>query len=94
MRRGLPWRGHTELLAHRTGRVVAMMFYADALRVVLATVHSRWRRCRTLTRSGSRGRSSFRPPSCRVSGSAPQLAVAGLNPHAGEHGLFGGEEDG
>ena len=37
---GLPWRGHTDLLAHLTGAPrVAMMFYADALRVVLATVH-------------------------------------------------------
>ena len=54
---GLPWNGHTDLLAHLTGaRHVAMMFYSDALRVVLATVHvpladvpraltqSRWRR--------------------------------------------------
>jgi 4-hydroxythreonine-4-phosphate dehydrogenase len=37
---GLTWRGHTELLASLTGaRRFAMMFYADALRVVLATVH-------------------------------------------------------
>ena len=37
---GLPWPGHTDLLAHLTGaRRVAMMFYAEALRVVLATVH-------------------------------------------------------
>ena len=37
---GLPWRGHTDLLAHLTGAPhVAMMFYSDALRVVLATVH-------------------------------------------------------
>ena len=37
---GMPWRGHTELLAHLTGAPrVAMMFYAEALRVVLATVH-------------------------------------------------------
>ena len=37
---GLPWRGHTDLLAHLTGaRPVAMMFYAESLRVVLATVH-------------------------------------------------------
>ena len=36
----VPWRGHTELLAHLTGAPrVAMMFYADVLRVVLATVH-------------------------------------------------------
>src|SRR6476619_7194905 len=37
---GLPWRGHTDLLAHLTGaRQVAMMFYAESLRVILATVH-------------------------------------------------------
>ena len=37
---GLPWTGHTDLLAHLTGsRQVAMMFYSEALRVVLATVH-------------------------------------------------------
>src|SRR5262249_17015070 len=37
---GLPWNGHTDLLAHLTGvRTVAMMFYSDVLRVVLATVH-------------------------------------------------------
>ena len=37
---GLPWNGHTDLLAHLTGAAhVAMMFYSDALRVVLATVH-------------------------------------------------------
>ena len=36
----VPWRGHTDLLAHLTGaRRVAMMFHADALRVILATVH-------------------------------------------------------
>ena len=37
---GLEWSGHTDLLAHLTGsRHVAMMFYSEALRVVLATVH-------------------------------------------------------
>ena len=37
---GLPWNGHTDLLAHLTGAPhVAMMFHSDALRVVLATVH-------------------------------------------------------
>ena len=37
---GLPWAGHTDLLAHLTGaKQVAMMFESDALRVVLATVH-------------------------------------------------------
>src|SRR3954468_4189786 len=37
---GLPWAGHTDLLAHLTGASsVAMMFHSDVLRVVLATVH-------------------------------------------------------
>ena len=37
---GLPWRGHTELLAHLTGaKQAVMMFHSDVLRVVLATVH-------------------------------------------------------
>jgi SAM-dependent methyltransferase len=37
---GLPWTGHTDLLAHLTGAGdVAMMFYSDTLRVVLATIH-------------------------------------------------------
>src|SRR5262249_48150301 len=37
---GLEWAGHTDLLAHLTGaREVAMMFYSEPLRVVLATVH-------------------------------------------------------
>src|ERR671919_538137 len=37
---GLPWRGHTDLLAHLTGSpFVAMMFDSPKLRVVLATIH-------------------------------------------------------
>ena len=37
---GLPWSGHTDLLAHLTGASdVAMMFHSEPLRVVLATVH-------------------------------------------------------
>src|SRR5438045_5104002 len=37
---GLPWSGHTDLLAHLTGAPhVAMMFHSERLRVVLATVH-------------------------------------------------------
>src|SRR5262249_36894989 len=37
---GLPWAGHTDLLAHLTGAPhVAMMFHSDALLVVLATIH-------------------------------------------------------
>ena len=39
-RAGLPWKGHTDLLAHLTGSSrVAMMFWSEPLKVVLATVH-------------------------------------------------------
>ena len=37
---GLPWRGHTDLLAHLCGvEEAVMMFWSEAIRVVLATVH-------------------------------------------------------
>lgn len=93
---GLGWPGHTELLAELTGaRRVAMMFYAEALRVVLATVHIPLADVpRALTRArveevimlAAEELPRFGHPRAR-------LAVAGLNPHAGEHGLFGAEED-
>ena len=39
-RAGLPWKGHTDLLGHLTGSPrVAMMFWSEPLKVVLATVH-------------------------------------------------------
>ncbi|MGH9410695.1 MAG: 4-hydroxythreonine-4-phosphate dehydrogenase PdxA, partial [Vicinamibacterales bacterium] len=39
-RAGLPWKGHTDLLAHLTDAPqAAMLFHSDALRVVLATIH-------------------------------------------------------
>jgi 4-hydroxythreonine-4-phosphate dehydrogenase len=93
---GLPWRGHTELLAHLTGAPrVAMMFYAEALRVVLATVHIPLAEVsRALTREvleGVIGLAAAELP--RFGSASPRLALAGLNPHAGEHGVIGREED-
>ena len=92
---GLPWSGHTDLLAHLTGAAcVAMMFYSDELRVVLATVHVPLADVpRLLTRDVMEqtiGLASRELP--RFGIARPRLAVAGLNPHAGEHGLFGCEE--
>ena len=68
---GLPWRGHTELLAHLTGAPsVAMMFHAEALRVVLATITSRWPMCRACSRApGSSASWAWPPASCRASAS-------------------------
>jgi 4-hydroxythreonine-4-phosphate dehydrogenase len=92
---GLPWPGHTELLAHLTGTPsVAMMFHSDVLRVVLATIHIPLAAVPAALTQGcmeatialtARELPRFGTPH-------PRIAVAGLNPHAGEHGLFGREE--
>jgi 4-hydroxythreonine-4-phosphate dehydrogenase len=92
---GLPWRGHTDLLGHLTGSPrVAMMFHAEALRVVLATVHIPLADVsRALTREtleATIGLAARELP--RFGFATPRLALAGLNPHAGEHGLIGREE--
>ena len=92
---GFPWRGHTDLLAHLCGASrVAMMFWSDRLRVVLATVHIPLAEVpRALTRERLLDVIRLTAESLPDFGvSSPALAVAGLNPHAGEHGLLGTEE--
>jgi 4-hydroxythreonine-4-phosphate dehydrogenase len=93
---GLPWSGHTDLLAHLTGAGdVAMMFYSEALRVVLATVHIPLGDVpAALTAERMESTISLTAREMPRFGFAqPRIAVAGLNPHAGEHGLFGREEE-
>ena len=92
---GLPWKGHTDLLAHLTGQSrVAMMFWSEPLKVVLATVHIPLADVpRLLTRELLDGIIDLTARELPRFGSArPRLALAGLNPHAGEDGLLGGEE--
>ena len=92
---GLQWSGHTDLLAHLTGaRDVAMLFHSDELRVVLATVHVALADVpRTLTAALMERTIALTARELpRFDKIAPRIAVAGLNPHAGEHGLFGDEE--
>jgi 4-hydroxythreonine-4-phosphate dehydrogenase len=92
---GLQWSGHTDLLAHLTGaHDVAMMFHSDELRVVLATVHLALADVpRTLTAALMERTIALTARELpRFDKIAPRIAVAGLNPHAGEHGLFGDEE--
>jgi 4-hydroxythreonine-4-phosphate dehydrogenase len=92
---GLRWPGHTELLQHLTGaRRVAMMFHADALRVVLATVHVPLAQVpEALTRERLRDTIELTAESLpRFGIASPRIALAGLNPHAGEHGVIGREE--
>jgi 4-hydroxythreonine-4-phosphate dehydrogenase len=94
-RAGLPWKGHTDLLGHLTKSPrAAMMFWSEPLKVVLATVHVPLAAVPvTLTRDvmneiidlTARELPRFGIP-------RPRLAVAGLNPHAGEEGLLGAEE--
>lgn len=93
---GLPWRGHTDLLAHLTGAPrVAMMFYAESLRVILATVHIALADVsRALTREVLEGTIALAARELpRFGFMTPRLALAGLNPHAGEHGVIGREDD-
>ncbi|MFI8522623.1 4-hydroxythreonine-4-phosphate dehydrogenase PdxA [Streptomyces sp. NPDC085481] len=95
---GLPYPGHTEILAELSGTErYAMMMANDELRIVLVTVHQSLRSAIDaltvareldiirLTDATLRGgtRAGERPP---------RIAVAGLNPHAGENGLFGRED--
>jgi 4-hydroxythreonine-4-phosphate dehydrogenase len=93
---GLPWAGHTDLLAHLTGaKHVAMMFDSEHLRVVLATVHIPLSQVpRALTKDGLERTIALTADALpRFIKMPPRIAVAGLNPHAGEHGLFGHEDD-
>lgn len=93
---GLPWRGHTELLASLCGvDDVAMLFWSEALRVVLATVHVPLAEVpRALTADRLERTLTLVARELPDFGVArPRIAVAGLNPHAGEHGLMGREDD-
>ncbi len=93
---GLPWKGHTDLLAHLCGTSrVAMMFHAPELKVVLITVHVPLSEVPALitpelvTQTIDLTRAAL--PQFGVI--TPRLAIAGLNPHAGEGGVLGVEDD-
>jgi len=91
------WRfeGHTELLAHLSGtKKFAMMLVGGPLRVALATVHVPLARVpRLLTAARIFDVIELSHQACRRFGfRRPRIGVAGLNPHAGEGGLLGGEE--
>jgi 4-hydroxythreonine-4-phosphate dehydrogenase len=95
-RAGLPWKGHTDLLAHLTGAPqVAMLFWSAPLKVVLATVHVPLAEVpRVLTRELLENIIALTARELPAFGiAAPRLAVAGLNPHAGEEGVLGDEEE-
>jgi len=92
---GFPWRGHTDMLADLTGaRRVAMMFHSERLRVVLATIHVPLAEVpRLLTRDLLKDVIELTARELpRFGFLRPRLALAGLNPHAGEHGMIGCED--
>jgi 4-hydroxythreonine-4-phosphate dehydrogenase len=93
---GLPWKGHTDLLAHLTGSPrVAMMFWSEPLKVVLATIHVPLADVpRLITSEMLADIIDLTARELPLFGiSSPRLALAGLNPHAGEDGLLGSEEE-
>ena len=93
---GYDFPGHTEMLAALTGATTAMMLASDKLRVVLATTHIALRDVPTavtadaivtaahITRDGLRAWFGI---------AEPRLALCALNPHAGDGGRFGDEDD-
>lgn len=95
---GHPWPGHTEMLADLASPSappsVRMMLVNPELRVVLNSVHESMRDTLDgLNTAGLVQTILLANKACQQFGvSQPRIAVAGLNPHAGENGLFGREE--
>ena len=101
---GFDFPGHTELLAARTGRDVAMMLAAvrptggapNPLRVVLATTHvplrdvPRLLTAQVIERSAAVTRAGLRE---WFGIAEPRIALCAMNPHAGDGGRFGREDD-
>ena len=92
---GIRYPGHTEILADYGGaRRVAMMLANDDIRTVLVTIHT------SLRKAIEQADFDAQMSAIRLAHeggkalgiAAPRVAVAGLNPHAGEGGLFGDEE--
>ena len=95
-RAGFAFRGHTEFLAELTGvRQAVMLLQAQDLRVVLVTVHQSLRGAiaeLTPEKICAVARLTHRDLQRRFGIETPRLALAALNPHAGEGGLMGDEE--
>ncbi len=96
---GARYPGHTELLAARAGLAryafdYAMYFDSPSIRTVLLSVHVPLREAIASINAdaiAALARLTIRAYT-RLHGKPPRIAVAGVNPHAGEGGLFGDEE--
>ena len=93
---GHPWPGHTEMLAEAAGvSDVAMLFVGGGLRVALLTIH---RSLRSVPDAITRAETErivrlVHRELPRLGARQRRIAVCGVNPHAGEHGLFGREDE-
>lgn len=92
---GVRYPGHTEILAdHGGAQRVAMMLANDDIRTVLVTTHISLRKA--IEQADFQAQMSairLAHLGCKAVGiAAPRVAVSGINPHAGEGGLFGEEE--
>lgn len=93
---GFKWPGHTEMLAELTStKEYAMMFYSDRLKLILVTIHKALRDVPDLIKKESVLKTiRLARKACDMMDiDNPRIAVAGLNPHAGESGMFGWEEN-
>jgi 4-hydroxythreonine-4-phosphate dehydrogenase len=93
---GFPYPGHTELLADLTKSTdYALMLISDRIRVVHVTAHLALSEVFghvTFESILKKTRLTYRTLKDYLGLEAPRIAIAGLNPHAGESGLFGSEE--
>jgi 4-hydroxythreonine-4-phosphate dehydrogenase len=92
---GVKWPGHTEMLAALTSSEdYAMVLAGGPLRVILVTIHTSLRSVPGMITKASVLRTiRLAADACRMLGvENPRIGVAGLNPHAGEAGMFGDEE--
>jgi 4-phospho-D-threonate 3-dehydrogenase / 4-phospho-D-erythronate 3-dehydrogenase len=91
----IPFIGHTEMFADQTGaREEMTMFTISGLKIFFLTRHlSLMEACKQITRDRTlRGIENSMKALRQLGIDAPHLAVAALNPHGGEDGLFGREE--
>jgi len=92
---GFGWPGHTEMLSDLTHtKECAMVLVGGPLRIILVTIHTSLKKVSSLITKDKILKSiRLAKRTCDMLGiKAPRIAIAGLNPHAGEAGLFGDEE--
>jgi 4-hydroxythreonine-4-phosphate dehydrogenase len=92
---GIDYPGHTEIFAHETGvGDFSMLFYLDGVGVAHVTTHCSLRKALSLISAELvlANIGLLDTAMRRLGVKRPRIAVGGLNPHAGENGLFGDEE--